>query len=276
MNKFGIMQGRLTNKEGFFPQQFPWENWKKEFYLSQSMDLQCIEWMFNSEKYQENPIWNQKLSNEIRELEIQTDISIESVCMNYFMQNSLMDSDIDERETNVVVLQQLLQLASDLDIKYAVLPLFEKGCPLNEEEENILIHEIKSIYKDNQSIKTQLAIECDWQAEKILSFIQSCNTNKIKVCYDLGNAVGAGYDVLKEIYFLNDYIVNIHIKDKKIRGTSVLLGKGDVNFAQCFRALRDIHYYGNFILESYFGSNAICDTQKNYLFIRETFQNSLK
>ena len=29
MNNLGIMQGRLTDKGGFYPQQFPWTNWQQ-------------------------------------------------------------------------------------------------------------------------------------------------------------------------------------------------------------------------------------------------------
>lgn len=52
---WGVMQGRLTDKGEFFPQQFPWESWEKEFSAARDLRIDCIEWMFNLENYESNP-----------------------------------------------------------------------------------------------------------------------------------------------------------------------------------------------------------------------------
>ena len=54
---WGVMQGRFTDKGGFYPQQFPWTNWEQEFFTAREYGVDCIEWMFNGERYEDNPIW---------------------------------------------------------------------------------------------------------------------------------------------------------------------------------------------------------------------------
>ena len=53
----GIMQGRLTEPKGRGIQFFPFDNWKGEFYLCKKNGLQEIEFIFDYENYEKNPLW---------------------------------------------------------------------------------------------------------------------------------------------------------------------------------------------------------------------------
>ena len=93
---WGIMQGRFTNKGGFFPQQFPWGNWEGEFEIASACNIDCIEWMFNADRYEENPLWTpqgrEKIKNTIRN----TGVSVLSVCANFFMESSIENIETKE------------------------------------------------------------------------------------------------------------------------------------------------------------------------------------
>ena len=68
--------------------------------------------------------------------------------------------------------------------------------------------------------------------------------------YDSGNSSGIGYDPYEEITTLNDYIFNVHIKDRIFHGTTVELGTGSADFEKIFMALSKIDYKNDFILQA--------------------------
>ncbi|MFH1857765.1 MAG: sugar phosphate isomerase/epimerase, partial [Candidatus Omnitrophota bacterium] len=53
----GIIQGRLSPPVKGRIQAFPKDTWEKEFSLSQICGFDAIEWIFECEAYQKNPIW---------------------------------------------------------------------------------------------------------------------------------------------------------------------------------------------------------------------------
>ena len=79
---------------------------------------------------------------------------------------------------------------------------------------------------------------------QVLSFLLSNNITHI---------ILAGYLKLispKLIEIYKDKILNIHIKDRNLRGDTVPLGEGEVNFFKIFKNLKNINYSGNFILQT--------------------------
>ena len=54
----------------------------------------------------------------------------------------------------------------------------------------------------------------------------------------------------EEVTTLREKILNIHIKDRKFQGTTVALGTGSADFEGLFRGLREIAYYGAYILQA--------------------------
>ena len=55
-NLLGVMQGRLVPKYKDRYQAFPKDNWKDEFKIASSFGLDCIEFIFDYEDYEENPL----------------------------------------------------------------------------------------------------------------------------------------------------------------------------------------------------------------------------
>ena len=68
--------------------------------------------------------------------------------------------------------------------------------------------------------------------------------------YDTGNSASLGYEINEEFSCYSKRIKNIHIKDRKFKGTTVPLGEGDVDFKLLFRLVKNYHYNKLFILHS--------------------------
>ena len=85
MLSFGIMQGRLTPSNGNGIQFFPFGNWEKEFEECLRLKLDEIEWIFDYDMYEENPLWSINGVYHIKQVMNATGIKVRSVCFDYFM-----------------------------------------------------------------------------------------------------------------------------------------------------------------------------------------------
>lgn len=265
MNRIGFMQGRLTNKNGFFPQVFPFDVWEKEFDRASEIGLSSMEWMFNEDDWENNPIINKEKIAVINKKIQESNVKVSGICANYFMKNSLYDP--KKTENNQKILQKLIYGAKAVSCPNIILPLFEAsefGTADTEGKERL-----RRIVNEVELDNIHILFETDADAEDIVAYIETMQCTNIGLCYDIGNATGSGKNVLEELETFSRNIGNVHIKDKKINGTSVMLGTGDALFEECISCLEKNGYKGSFILESYFGEDAVQDTKINYDYIKE-------
>ena len=59
-----------------------------------------------------------------------------------------------------------------------------------------------------------------------------------------------GYSPIEEFQSYGERIINIHVKDRPYKGSTVPLGKGDVNFDLIFELIKKYNYNGNLILQT--------------------------
>ena len=258
--KLGIMQGRFTNKDGFLPQLFPWDNWECEFEIAEFEQIDRIEWMLNYDSFQKNPLLCGDERKSISTCINSSGVSIDSVCINYYMKESII------YDSGLELFEQICSSMEDIGASLAVIPLFEDNMPDSRDKEEKLLSSLKNAENVASEHGIRIAIESDWEAVKIVEILKSFSN--VGCCYDVGNAAGLGRDIVNEIHILGDRLINLHIKDKPVGGSSVMLGQGDADLRGAFSALNDIGYQGNLILESYFGENVVEDTRNNINYLR--------
>lgn len=264
MNNLGIMQGRLTDKGGFYPQQFPWSNWQQEFITASAAEIAYIEWMFNYENHEKNPIWTENGRKQITFCENRTDVFVKSVCANYFMEKGLFEKG-KPIDASFMILRRLIENMAVIGAKILVLPLFEHNMLSAE----LLCDEsFRGVIKIAEMNHILIALETDWDASLCRRILEVLDSDYLGICYDLGNASGNGKDIISEIQLLKNKVLDIHIKDKPVGGATVMLGEGDVDFQKCFSLIQDIEYVNPMILESYYGETAVSDTLKNIHYIK--------
>lgn len=250
MIKLGVMQGRLSPPKGNLIQHFPSKNWKNEFKLSNKLGLKSIEWVFESENYSENPIFDQKKLNQISDLMRKFGIEVNSVVADYFMENKLFDEKNENIQKNIDVLKKLIINCKKIGIKIIEIPLVDNSSLKNKNQidelrEN-LIEPLKLIEKN----KMFLSLETDLDPNNFKKLIEDFLPKKVFINYDMGNSASLGYNPEIEIETLKKYIINVHIKDRLLKGSTVPLGKGSVNFDIVFKKLKEINYQGDFILQT--------------------------
>ena len=250
MIKLGVMQGRLSPPKGNLIQHFPSKNWINEFKVCQHLGLKSIEWVFENENYLENPIFDLEKLNQISDLIKKFDIKVNSVVADYFMQNKLFDEKKEDIQKNVDVLKKLIINCKKIGTKIIEIPLVDSSSIKNKNHINELRENLKEPLNLIEKNNMYLSLETDLDPNNFKKLIEEFHPKKVFVNYDMGNSASLGYNPETEIETLKKYIINVHIKDRLFKGSTVPLGKGSVNFDVVFKKLKEINYQGDFILQT--------------------------
>lgn len=248
----GIMQGRLTEPKGRGIQFFPFDNWEKEFALASQIGIKEIEFIFDYDKYELNPLWIEG-GKYLEEVIKESGVQVKKVCFDYFMRRPFYKYRGDTRKEilneNEVVLERVLENMHNIGINLIEIPLVDNSSlKSDDEKENFLDFLKKNVKKNFGEIR--YGLETDLSPLEFRKYLEEFNDIHIGANYDSGNSSGIGYDPYEEITTLNDYIFNVHIKDRIFHGTTVELGTGSADFEKIFMALSKIDYKNDFILQA--------------------------
>lgn len=252
MWQIGIMQGRLTEPKGRGIQFFPFDNWREEFDLVKEIGLDEIEFIFDYDNYEQNPLW-QDGGERVKEAILLTGVNVHSVCFDYFMRRPFFKFDGAKREEvleeNKRILNHIICNMEKTEATLIEIPLVDDSSLKNEREAEAFRDFILQILK-NAPEDIKFGLETDLPPKRFKEYLDSFRQARIGANYDSGNSSGLGYLPYEEVTTLRDYIFNVHIKDRIYHGTTVELGTGSADFEELFRGLKEIAYKGSFILQA--------------------------
>src|SRR3989344_3135866 len=243
VNRIGIMQGRLTAARGRGIQFFPAAEWQQEFQAAKTAGLDEIEFIFDLENYEANPLWTEQGRKEINSLSAATAVKVNYICADYFMRSPLS-------KDNVKILKQLIHAAKEIHATGIEIPLVDNSSLKTEQDEALFVSALQEGLPTAQDQQIILGLEMDYPLEKFLKLLQKINHPWVKANYDSGNSSGLGFDPEEEIMSYGQFISNIHIKDRLLGDGTVEPGTGSADFEKLFRALGKIKYSGSFILQT--------------------------
>lgn len=241
------MQGRLSNQYGNQIQSFPINSWKKEFSIAKSCGLKVIEWIFDTN--QPNPIISKQGKLEIDVLCNNNDISINSICADYFMIKKLFSETEQNLEKNFKILKELIENANELNISCVEIPLVDSSSLKTEKNENEFVKNLEKILPVLEKNNVTIGLETDLDPINFKKLLEKINHPNIMINYDSGNSTSLGYNIYDELTILKKWIKNVHVKDRKFQGGTVSLGTGNTNFEQFFSGLFEIGYTGDLIIQ---------------------------
>ena len=254
MISLGIMQGRLVPSNGRGIQFFPFENWEEEFYKGKKLGIKEIEWIFDYDRYKENPMWTDAGIQRMKEVMEKTGVCIRSVCFDYFMRRAFYKRSEDEkgklREENLTIAEKVLKSMNEIGAELLEIPMVDDSSVKNAGEEADVIGFLHDVLKLSKSLDIMVGCETDMPAGVFRPFLEKVDDPNIYANYDSGNSSGLGYDHEEEITSLNEYIANVHIKDRKLHGTTMVLGTGSADFNKVFSSLKRIGYDGSILLQA--------------------------
>ena len=247
MIKVGIMQGRLSKPINGKIQSFPKDTWREEFHLAKKIGFDLIEWVLDDD-LTSNPIMDKEKFVEIKKIKEETAVNINSICCDFFMNNSISKVSRNFKKKNLEKFDFLINEACPQNnIKIISLPLMKdeslKQKQLMDDYINIFLKYQKNLKKNN----LQLSIESDLGPLEFQFFLNKFDNKLINVNYDMGNSAYFKFNVDEEFKNYGDIISNIHVKDCTPEYYTTELGKGNVNFEKTFSLIKH-NYKNNLIL----------------------------
>jgi hexulose-6-phosphate isomerase len=248
--RIGFMQGRLCDRVEGKIQAFPWRDWKNEFPAAEAIDLHLMEWTLDQEQLYDNPLMAPSGQAEIRALCDRYSLAVPSLTGDCFMQAPFWKAN----EVTAAALQKdflaIVAACSQVGIEMVVVPLVDNGRLDTPEQENVLVDFLLSQIEYFKSRGVRIIFECDFAPVELARFINRLPAGAFGINYDIGNSAALGYSALEEFAAYGGRIVNVHVKDRVLGGTTVPLGTGHAQFETVFAELARQGYTGKFILQT--------------------------
>jgi hexulose-6-phosphate isomerase len=250
MNKIGFMQGRLCDQVNGKIQAFPWDHWQDEFPVARQLGVHLVEWTLDQEGLHENPLLSVAGQAQIRELMAKYELSIPSLTGDCFMQAPFYKAGGQEKENLLADLRAVLAACAAIGVEFVVVPLVDNGSLQTAEDEQQLLAGLLPLAGQLRATGVKIVFESDFPALQLASFIAQFPADVFGINYDIGNSAALGFSPAEEIAAYGDRILNVHVKDRILGGTTVPLGTGNADFPTAFDALKRCGYQGNFILQT--------------------------
>ena len=249
-SRIGFMQGRLSTMVNGKIQAFPYENWENEFSLAKSNNYSLMEWTLDYEDPFINPLMTKVGRGKIKVLLETNNLKIPSLTGDCFMQAPFWKSTGEITSTLISDLYQIIENCGLLCIKNIVIPLVDGGRINHKYEEDFLVSTLLNSEPSLVDHGVKIIFESDFDPARFVKLMDRLDSPNFGINYDIGNSAALGFHPAEEIGMYWDRIFNVHVKDRLLGGTTVPLGCGDASFEKVFKALGQIGYQGNFILQT--------------------------
>ena len=250
-NPLGVMQGRLLPKYQGRYQAHPVGYWQDEFAVAAEVGLDCIEFILDYYKVEENPLFSPSGRQQIHKLSESTGVQVHSVCADYFMEAPLHGDDPDQAQASLNAMRRLLKAAADLEIRDIVLPCVDQSSIRDIAARSRFQQQLIEIIPHAEKLGVNISLETDLAPKDFKDLLGQLNSTRVTVNYDIGNSASLGYDPEEELNAYGPRISDIHIKDRILEGGPVKLGTGNADFPRFFSLLSTFNYKGPFIMQAY-------------------------
>ena len=231
-----IMQGRLLPPEWGF-QAFPIGKWSLEFSLARDAGVDAIEWVYDVAGCRDNPLASEEGIKAIKRSSESTGVGVWSICADYFMEKTLLRGNTPDKDA-LELLLWLIQRAKLLDITYIILPFVDHSSITTRAELQALERLLLDVITTAETAKVELHLETDWQPETIQQFLLKLPSPYLKMNYDIGNSASLGRCPVDEFKAFSGRLGSVHVKDRKLGGQTVPLGKGAADLGLCIDLLK--------------------------------------
>lgn len=249
-DRIGFMQGRLSPIVDGRIQAFPWAHWCDEFAMAQKLGFRLMEWTLDQDRLHDNPLMHENGRAEIRALAGRTALSIPSLTGDCFMQAPFWKTSGSQRELLLKDFRGVVGACAALGTRVVVVPLVDNGRLENKSQEDDLVACLNDVRQFLAESGVRIVFESDFSPAELARLIDRLEPSEFGINYDIGNSAALGFDAAEEIASYGERIINVHVKDRPLAGTTVPLGSGNADFGKVFASLGKIAYRGNYILQT--------------------------
>jgi L-ribulose-5-phosphate 3-epimerase len=250
MAKIGFMQGRLSPQVDGKIQAFPWDKWRDEFAAAEKIGIHLMEWTLDHDRLAENPMMTAQGHAEIKALSQKHGVRVGSLTGDIFMQMPFWRVTCADRAKRLAEFEEVADSCAKIGIQFIVVPLVDNGAITTPDEEATVIAEFSRRAGWLKARGLVVVFECDYPAARLADFIGKFPPNQFGVNYDIGNSAALGFDSAEEIAAYFPRILNVHIKDRLLGGTTVPLGNGNADLPGTIAELVRRGYRGAYILQA--------------------------
>lgn len=250
IHRIGFMQGRLSPLVGGRIQAFPWPCWQEEFPVAEHLGFRLLEWTLDQDRLYENPLLRVTGQTDIRKLCQRHGVAIPSLTGDCFMQAPFWKALGVERENLQRAFRNVAEASVAVGISMIVVPLVDNGRLENLQQEEALVAFLQATARFLAERGLRVVFESDFGPAELARFIGRLDPVLFGINYDIGNSAAQGFSPTDEFAAYGHRILNVHIKDRVLGGTTVPLGTGSADFETVFTCLASAGYTGNYILQT--------------------------
>lgn len=250
LSRIGFMQGRLSPLVNGRIQAFPWSCWQQEFALAKQHQFGLMEWTLDQGRLYENPLMTSAGQAEIKQLGRDFGLQVYSLTGDCFMQSPFWKVSGVESAALLQDFRAVVVASAEIGIKMVVVPLVDNGRLENRAQEDYLVEVLQAEAPALRQQGVQVVFESDFVPVELARFMDRLDADVFGVNYDIGNSASLGINPAEELAAYSQRIVNVHIKDRILGGTTVPLGTGNADFDTVFAGLAKASYRGNYILQT--------------------------
>ena len=269
----GITQGRLSLPVDHNLQAFPAETWSEELKLAKDSGFSFMEWILDVKSRDSNPYTSKSGVSKIHARSVQVQLPVRSVCDDTIMEESIFSrSKLESKK----YLEWLIEQAHLAHMNRIILPFFKASAITGKGEVDQLIDMLDAVSEKADRHGIQCFLETSLDPEIFYSLMDKITNPHVRIIYDTGNSAFFGFNPKEEISILYKWIGCVHIKDHLLKGPSVPLGSGDVDFTECFQLLAQYGFNGDFVLQAARKtSGKEIDLAKHYLkFVKDRWEEA--
>jgi hexulose-6-phosphate isomerase len=244
-----IMQGRLLSPGGRSIQSFPRDRWRDEFALAAEAGLDAIEWIYDLQDADANPLATDSGVAEMRALSRQHGIAVVSLCADYFLERPFVRVALDGLGDLTGYLIWLIGRCRQAGITRVVLPFVDAARIDTPQDERRAVEVLRQVLPTCAATGVELHLETSLAPGAFSSLLAQVPDPLLRVNYDSGNSASLGYDVACELAAYGTSIGRVHIKDRIRGGGTVPLGTGDADLPALFSGLAGLRYQGDYVLQ---------------------------
>ena len=263
--QIGIMQGRLSPRIDGKIQAYPVKTWQKEFEIAKEIGYSAIEWIVEK-PLEVNALMSQSGIQEINQVIIDTGVKIDYVCADVFMQQPLVRMSQQTREENKKYLTNILLNAKEVGAIGVEIPFVDSSSIKNENEKIELISCMQEAFGLAKEIGVKVSLETDLNPTSFKDLLERIDLEHVQANYDIGNSASLGFNPIEEFKAFGNKILNVHVKDRILGGSTVPLGAGHSDIKLVFKKLNEIGYRGGITMQAARGEDdvAIAKEQLSY------------
>lgn len=248
MQRVAIMQGRLVPPQDGRFQCFP-RRWREEFAHAAAAELDAIEWIYDLQGAEMNPLASDAGIAEMKSLSRESGVEVVSCCADFFMNRPFVKALAAEFAELTGHLLWLLNRCQMAGIRRVVMPFLDASRIYTAEQEERVVGMLAGVLPKAERYGVKLHLEMAHGPAEYAALLNRLPHPMLMVNYDSGNSASLGHNMRDEFAAYGPRIGSVHIKDRVRGGSTVPLGTGDADIPGMLEALVELRYAGDFVME---------------------------